>query len=248
MLPAAPRRITRRMVAAGAAMLLATAAVLAGVHWLNRLPPPGERDLAPSGWSAFLFNGTNLQVWLHDSDGQWTVAKDEEQANVLAGQDGVTRRSLVRSDASGSRPLEFFKLQLAVAIHQGRAIEVQFGIPAPPESGSLLAVRFDGREAIFGRRSGARGNFKALSSPLRVTGSPEQKHSIVIERHSQGWFVFFDEHPLGAIGVLHERHEPKFLLVSEGGPSWFSDIMVEELVRDDAPSASESHSSQAGSL
>jgi serine/threonine protein kinase len=226
--------ISRRALTAGIAILLAGMALLLAWQWRTRLPPAGQRDLTPGDWSEYLFNGTNLQVWLRDSDGQWTIGKDDERANVLAGKDGVTRRRLVRSDGSQPRPLEQFKLQLAVAVHQASAIEIQFAIPAHPQSGSRLAIRFDGRQAVFGKRSAAGDRFHALFPALAVAGSRDEKHVLAIERHSRGWFVFFDDHPLGQIGALHRQHEPEFLLMSEGGPSWFSDILVEELVRANA--------------
>ena len=55
-------------------------------------------------------------------------------------------------------------------------------------------------------------------------------HAIQLERQSQGWWVFVDERFLGSAAFDQAAPAAEFGLVAEGGPAWFSDIMVEELV------------------
>src|SRR5213079_655032 len=75
---AAPRHTYRRLLVAIAAAVVAVAVVaLLWTFWPRGkvvLPP---RDMVPSGWSGYLFNGTSIDGWF-PRGGQWTMMKDEE--------------------------------------------------------------------------------------------------------------------------------------------------------------------------
>ena len=225
----APRRtnLNRLSLAIGT---LAVVLVILGM--IGRRPSPGERDLVPSGETQQLFNGRNIDGWTVLSGG-WNPAKDREGAVVLQGQGAIRRQLIAHSPAGAPQPLAHYRLTFVVDLHEAAAVELQFEFGASGAGCRVVRIERDrswlGRRADDGSLSGA----EASLAYGAATGGG--LHAIQLERQSAGWWVFVDERLLGSvpIGSVHLEQADaaaEFGLLAEGGPAWFSDFTVEELV------------------
>jgi len=221
--------LTKRVLIAG--LICGVVAAISLIRGqLNRSPTTGERDLVPSGRATFLFDGRDLDVWTRSSTGGWNVTIDEESARVLAGSNGVVRRQLEGELAAGPATFDYYRLTVAVALHQAEIAEIAIGIPvANDQSGPELVVRIAADKANLLQIGGRRNRFVTIESrPL--AGDLNQKHAVAIERHSNAWWVFLDDQQLGSVAARHQDYQPVFWLAVTDGTAWFSDISVEELV------------------
>jgi hypothetical protein len=50
------------------------------------------------------------------------------------------------------------------------------------------------------------------------------------------WWAFVDEKLVAVVTATSQPELAEFRLVADGGPAWFSDMLVEELVELDTPS------------
>jgi len=216
------------------AMLVVTAVVMAGLTvWtvvfdgsdIGRV----SRDMVTSGWSEQLFDGRRLAAL--PSSGNWVVEKDDEGGIVIEGTQGVIRRSLVRRDLAEPRPLENYRLQLFVRLHQASAVEVHFAISADKAGDSeRFVLRITPGEAVLARRHGDRGPIDPITEAISVAGDADKLHVVTIERQRRHWWAFVDERQVGLVAETLQPRLAEFRLAAEAGPAWFSDILVEELV------------------
>ncbi len=204
----------------------------------SRRPTAPARDMVSSGWSEPLFNGQTLGAL--PSSGSWIVDEDDEGAIVIAGTNGMIRRSLFRTDSRQRRPLENYRLLLFVRLHQATAVELQFGITADRnQDGSRSVLRVMPEKVVLARRPDDRGPLLELSVPVVVKNMIDQYHVVVLEHQHGHWWIFFDEQLIGTVMPQSASTLPEIRLVVEGGPAWFSDLQVEELVAGGNPTESQ---------
>ncbi len=185
---------------------------------------PGRRDLVPSGRRADLFNGREIEQWVIEAGG-WHPSRNDDNATVLQGN-GVVLRRIAFTDAAGKMiPAEFYRLTLFVQLHEAKSAEVQFEFPQP----SPLILRLTHEGSQLGRRMGGVGKFTPLGPFLPYVIAADKQHVVQIERHTGGWWVLVDEQLAGAVAARVPEPAPEFRLVADK-PTWFSDIVVEELV------------------
>ena len=222
---------------------LAGVAVLAGVTTWGithlRRDVPVQTLLIPSGWSEPLFNGRSLRNW-NVRSGTWVLADDEDGAKVLAGANGAIARRLLRSDEQPPRPLSHFELSLAVRLHQATAIELHFGISqAARENAPRSAIRLEGQAAWLAHRPADRGPSQPATPSVSLPAtSADQPRIIRLRRDATHWIASVDNQRVGAIPLASLAELAEIRLSVDGGPAWFSDIEVEELVPQIAQSPS----------
>jgi len=228
-------RSRRRLFKLAGVIILGTVvAVLITAQLLTNRSPVSSprRDMVPSGWSESLFNGQTLGAL--PASGAWVVGKDHEGAIVIAGTEGTIRRTLFRNDLREQRPLENYRLQLFVRLHKALAVELHFGITADKSrDGPRSVLRMTPEQIVLGRRSSDRGELNSVTQTLSLAKGSDQYRVFMVERQRGHWWVFFDEELVGTVNRQAEPQLPEFRLTVEGGPAWFSDLQVEELVVSD---------------
>ena len=188
-----------------------------------------RQQLLPSGWSEPLFDGKSLKSWKTRS-GVWQLAQDDDGAAIMSGTTGVISRKLLRNDHGASRPLEHFALTLAVRLHQANAVELHFGILRGADDNSVrLAIRVEHKTAMLVRRATDRGSLQPISEPVSLQEAGEQPHVLRLVRDATHWFAFVDTQLLGALALAGQPELAEFRLLAEAGPTWISDVEVEEL-------------------
>jgi len=187
------------------------------------------RDMTSSGWSEPLFNGQTLGVM--PSSGSWTVDKDDEGAAVISGSNGMIRRPLLRSDLSQPQPLKNYKLLFFVRLHQATAVELHFGISADQNhNGTRSVLRVTPEHFVLTKRPNDRGPLSELATPTVIKNAIDQYHVVELEYQHGHWWIFFDEQLVGTVNSQQKSTLPEIRLAVEGGPAWFSDLEIEELV------------------
>lgn len=188
--------------------------------------PPPVRDMVSSGWSEPLFNGQTLGAM--PASGSWTVDKDEEGGIVIAGSNGMIRRPLLRSDLSPPQPLENYKLLLFVRLNQATAVELYFGIESDSKGkGPRSILRVTPEQVILTQR---RSPSSELSTPVNIQNAADQYHVVELEYQHNHWWIIFDEKLIGTVNSQQKTILPEIRLAVEGGPAWFADLQIEELV------------------
>ena len=223
-------RQTRRGLFALVAVVALSAAVATTVAWLKR-DVPIHPQLVASGWSEPLFYGRSLRNW-NTRGGLWVPVEDEESARVLAGTNGVIARRLLRSDEQSTRPLMHFELSLAVRMHQASAVELHFGLfDGEGEDPRRLAMRMEGPAAWLAHRNSDRGPSQPATAPVSLpTAVAEQPRIFRLRRDATHWIGSIDGLRVGTFPLGNNAELSEIRLFVEGGPAWFSDIEVEELV------------------
>ncbi|QDT96859.1 serine/threonine protein kinase [Gimesia aquarii] len=194
-------------------------------------PKTPLRSMVPSGWSEPLFNGQTLGAL--PSSGSWTVDKDDEGAIVIAGTNGMIRRPLLRSNL----PLENYKLLLFVRLNKASAVQLHFGIEQDQKgNGPYSVLRITPEQVILTEH---RSPSSESSTPHSIQNTADQYHVIELEYQHGHWWVFFDDQLIGTVNTQQKPILPEVRLSVEGGPAWFSDLQIEELVPADREVISE---------
>jgi len=219
------RTLAKPLLAAAAVLLI----LVAGWSYL-REPGAPEPWMLPTGPSRYLFDGQSLGYWTIVS-GAWSTSEDHDRATVIAGAQGTIRRELVSADSSDGKPLEHLRLSLLAHLNRATAVELQFGIELsegldPP----CLAVRLTDRQAVLVRRASAVAAPEALAGPLPLDDAPGRYRELRLDRQGAYWYAYVDDKLLGTSRVSSRRQLAEFRLVVEGGPAWFSDLELQELV------------------
>jgi len=227
------RRVFRLGV--GTLVVLLMAMLLGGwLLWKNsgpgRVP---QRDFVLSGWSQSLFNGEDLADWQPIS-GEWIATEDANSTGVLSGTDGVARRPLFRPGESVPVPIGSYRLRSTVNLQQARAVEIQFDIVASASHERKLALRMTPEGAQLLRYSSATESVEYLTRVIPYNQPTSGYQDITVERQRGYWFVSVGEKRIGAEPVSTETPLSEFRLAVEGGPAWFANLQVEELVSPDA--------------
>ncbi|MCH9724212.1 MAG: serine/threonine protein kinase [Planctomycetes bacterium] len=192
-------------------------------------PTTPVRDMSSSGWSEPLFNGQTLGVM--PSSGSWTVDKDDEGASVISGSNGMIRRPLLRSDLSPPRPLKNYKLLLFVRLHDATAVELHFGIAADQNRNGIRSVlRVTPEHVVLATKPNDRGSLSEVTAPVVINNPNGQYHVVELEHQHGHWWIFFDDQLIGTVHSQENAILPEIRLAVEGGPAWFADLQVDELV------------------
>ncbi|QDU10425.1 serine/threonine-protein kinase [Gimesia aquarii] len=185
-------------------------------------PEAPLRSMIPSGWSEPLFNGQTLGAL--PSSGSWTVDKDDEGAIVIAGTNGMIRRPLLRNNL----PLENYKLLLFVRLNKASAVQLHFGIEQDQKGkGPYSVLRITPEQVILTEH---RSPSAESSTPHTIQNAADQYHVIELEYQHGHWWVFFDDQLVGTVNTQQKPILPEVRLSVEGGPAWFSDLQIEELI------------------
>jgi hypothetical protein len=215
---AAPRPFHRprlRWLAAAGGVLVAAAVVLALMGLTTK---PRQPELAVVG-SASLFDGRSLAPW-QPQEGTWTVSRDAEGGEVLAGR-GVARRAL--------RKVPNFVISLGVDLHEAEAVEVQFGVRADDVRYVLLYNRSG---AELGERRGNDGELKPLGRrvSVRARGSEVSPYvELRIERRNSSWLAYCDNQFVGSTENRAVDSRAEILLGALGGTAYFENLEQVEL-------------------
>ena len=185
-----------------------------------------QLSLAPTGWSGQLFDGQSLRGWT-TQHGQWIVVKDDEGSPVVAGTDGEILRPLLKKDTAGKAvPIENYRVLATVQLHAASAVEIQFNLN---NLGSRHALRLTLDRAAVGSRQEGNLPFKPLAAAKPFEIGADRLHELKLERQTKDWRVYIDDVLIGTVPVARESRRPEFRLLTEGGPAWFGDMVVEEL-------------------
>ena len=219
-------RLDRRWIAIGIAALV-TIGMLVALAFPRRIGravvisnlPDASSSCSMGGTST---NGNRLPV----AGARQRTTNGRSSCKVV----GLVRRGVFGHDDAGQpKPLEHYKLMLAVDPHEASAIEVQFDLAAGNRDDAFLFVRVDREGSILGRHSDAQNSpSTTIAHRAHSTGSAA-RHAIEIERQSAGWWVFVDGQFLGNAPFVHAAPAAEFRLLAEGGIAWFSDLTFEEL-------------------
>jgi hypothetical protein len=186
--------------------------------------------MTPTSRADTLFRGI-LVDW-QTLRGSWRIDKDAEGATVIAGTDGVIRRSLPVFDS--------YSLAVGADLHKATAVELHFGVdpypsgahsPGPPR----LVLRVSRDEgARFGRRASDDAPFVPISAAVPVP-RPENLADKVpyfefkAERQLNWWHVSFNRQYLGAIPDRGPAKAAEFRLLVQGGLAYFDAAEIAEL-------------------
>jgi serine/threonine protein kinase len=232
--PDVRRKIGRSTVIATVVAAVTIAALIASWPFLfdqTDATHTGPR-MVRSGWSKPLFDGRRLAAL--PSSGSWNVGPDDEGGIVISGTNGMICQTLNRNDLDEPRPLENYRLQLFVHLHEALAVEVHFAIDADPTlDGRRTALRITKEGAVLARQTSEQRTLEPVTEAIELTGVADKYHVVAIERQHRHWRVLCDDQLVGTVPATAEPQLSKFCLVAEGGPAWFSDIEVDELVEAD---------------
>lgn len=186
--------------------------------------------MTPTDRAETLFRGT-LVDW-QPLRGSWRIDKDAEGATVIAGTEGVIRRSLP--------PYDHYSLAVGADLHKARAVELHFGVepyaagaanPGPPRY--VLRISRD-EGARFGRRGNDDAPFEPDSAAVPVPKVENWTDKVPYfelraERQGRWWHVYFNRQYLGALPDRGPAKAPEFRLLVEGGTAYFDAAEVSEL-------------------
>ena len=191
------------------------------------IPPTADKSsLANANWSAALFDGRSLKGWVTQR-GSWIDSPDDEGSTVVAGTDGEILRPLLKAVGGQPTPIPNYRLLLTVRLHEASAVEMQFNIDS---TGQRHALRLTLDRVAVGRRANSRSPLEPLAPAKPFEIGADHLHELKLERQATEWRVFVDDVLAGTIPLAAQRELPEFRLVAEGGPAWFADMAVEELV------------------
>lgn len=206
------------------------AAGLLGWKFFGPARLPDDRVLKQVGWSTHLFDGESLKGWRIESGG-WRVESTPE-GRLMSGQSGSIRRQIVRETPAGRVELDHYRITLVTQTHEASAIDVQFGIAG--SNAPAHCLRIDADEVQFGLVAEADGDFEPTQPARKLAeNGPDSLHVIHLERQPENWWVFVDGR-LAAVAKRNPAEQAEFRLRAVGGPAWFSDLAVEELVAEPA--------------
>jgi serine/threonine protein kinase len=220
-----PNRTNRRRFLVGSTAGLALGGV--GFWWLlaGRARAP-SRTLVPGRSEVSLFDGLSLRGW-HVQSGAWAITTNDEGGRVISGTDGAMSRRLVRAEPD--EPPKFYRCSIVMQLHEGRAAGIEFGIDGPstePRRRYVAKITKEGIEA--GRRDRDDASYVALFERPLPRGS-EQPCTVSVERQPAGWWVFIDDRKVGVLPIRAVRDNADLRLFAEGGPVWFSDMLLQDL-------------------
>ncbi len=182
-------------------------------------------SLAPSGWSAALFDGKSLRGWT-TQHGQWIVVQDDEGSPVVAGTDGEIIRPLLKVVGGKATPIENYRVLVTVRLHGASAVEMQFNLN---KAGNRHALRLTLDRIAVGSRPEGNLPFKPAAPAKPFEIGVDRLHELKLERQATEWRVYIDDIFVGTVPLAKEPRLPEFRLLTEGGPAWFGDMVVEEL-------------------
>jgi eukaryotic-like serine/threonine-protein kinase len=190
------------------------------------VPTTAKTSLAKANWGAALFDGRSLKGWVIEH-GSWIVGPDEEGSTVIAGTNGEIRRPLVKAVGGKPTPIPNYRVLVTVRLHEASAVEMQFNIDS---TGPRQTLRLTLDRVSVGRRAASNSPLEPLAPAKPFEIGADRLHELKLERQALEWRVFVDDVLVGTVPLAAQRELPEFRLVAEGGPAWFADMVVEELI------------------
>ena len=221
-----------RWIAAGIATLAASAVgmVVYALGYFSGGPGTElasvQSSLANAHWGAALFDGKSLKGWV-TQHGSWNVVQDDEGSPVVAGTDGEILHPLLKAVEGKPTAIPNYRLLVTVRLHEASAVEMQFNVNP---IGQRHALRLTLDRIAVGRRAGGRVPLEPLAPAKPFEIGADRLHELKLERQAAEWRVFVDDVLAGTVPLARQRELPEFRLVAEGGPAWFADMTVEELI------------------
>ena len=164
--------------------------------------------------------------------GSWRIDKDAEGAIVVAGTEGVIRRSLPAYD--------HYSLAVGTDLHKAGAVELHFGlepyspgVPSPGPPRYVLRVARD-EGARFGRRASDDAPFVPSSAAVPVPRVENWTDKVPYfelraERQGRWWYVYLNRQYLGALPDRGPAKAAEFRLLVEGGTADFDASEVAQM-------------------
>jgi hypothetical protein len=218
-------------------LAVAMVALLIAIPLLFR--PPSDDDavdnqvvlepqsLAPLTTPRPLYNGNDLTGWQYEAD-QWRAISEE---GVIAGTAGEIWTTLFDSRSS-REPLEFYRLECAITLHEADMAAIIFGIESGhgrDGPGYVLEVTPDKSVSLMER---SMENGEAVYTTLLAGDTPldrDRDTRFRLERQPRGWFLFINGELQGALRHRDLPDLPEFRFTADGGEAWFADIVVTAL-------------------
>lgn len=195
------------------------------------------RNMVNSGWSKSLFDGKNLASMV--INGSWFVGKDDEEASVIVGTNGLIRQPFYRTENEKSKPLENYRFTMFVRLNEAEALECHLGIsPKPNQNGPRTVLRITPDQlALFKSSNDRTSNLNVEENHIAIRETKVQSdklYQIGIERQHDAFFVFFNEEFLGAVSTKGTPVLSEVRIAVKSGPVWLSDFYIKELQEEKA--------------
>ena len=215
-------------IAALAALTVGVTVYVLGLFSGGTVTPrtTAKASLANTGWASALFDGKSLKGWV-TQHGSWVIGPDDEGSTIVAGTDGEILHPLLRAVGGKLTPIPNYRLLVTVRLHEASAIEMQFNIDSTDRR---HALRLTLDRVAVGQHTNGRSPFKPFAPAKPFEIGADRLHELKLERQASEWRVFVDDALAGTIPLAPQSELPEFRLVAEGGPAWFGDMVVEELV------------------
>ena len=192
---------------------------------------PMPRDLVPTGWTQFLFDGESTPI--SQQRGNWTATVDEDGARVLEGKDSWLALKVPQPEGLGS--LKAYVLKLGVNLLSDSQAELHFArIMGGTASESRTVLRMSDGTAMAGRRPSVDAKFERLpntpSVPLESTMDESPVYQTIhLVRQPDGWFVRVNREQVTAVPASPMEETDQVFVVVPKGTVHFTDIEVVQL-------------------
>jgi hypothetical protein len=220
-----------KLLFAGASV--AVVILLGALTWFFQQHPEGKPAYEATGVNEPLFQGESLQGWSIAS-GAWKPDKDSKGTRVISGQgrvsyNGVLHRLVPR--------FPHFQIQFGVDLQQARAVQVHFGPSQGPDGGWQHVLQICPEGAVLARSTGDDDSIQSQSSYLvpypPATNSKPQYLVVSLQRIEKHWWVQLNGKDVANVERMpHEDSDGVELrLVVAGGPAFFRELQITELVK-----------------
>jgi serine/threonine protein kinase len=181
-----------------------------------------------SGYPEALFNGRSMAGWLPPSaGGAWQVEADDEGAPVLTGSGFVRHTFAAAPD---------YRVTIGLDVHTASAAEVHLAIPAQSSDRAARLVLRVSRTggAIFGTKSGDRGDFRPLGEPVPFPPPAwfEGRRpylEVRFERAGGVWIAWFNGAPAGHADDDGTTKTAELRLFADAGRIRVDSVVLEKL-------------------
>ncbi len=193
----------------------------------NNAPIELEPELLePASPPRSLYNGRDLTGWNYEP-GVWRAIPEE---GVIAGASTEIWTTLFES-RSNRRPIEFYRLECVVQLHEADEAAVMFGV----ESGHgrdgrchVLSVTASGVKLLERTLAGDNADDETVADlPIGMASTSEVL--VRLERQPKGWFIYLNDEFQGGIPHREVPDLPEFRFAAVGGEAWFSDVVLTAL-------------------
>ncbi len=167
-----------------------------------------------------LFRGGSVAGFT-DLRGEWRPATDQEGGIVLAGNRGTATRILPRDLFPQAMNDWQYRVTMIVNRNQAQATHLDFAISQANENVFHRVSIVAGEVQV----AAANGRAYAGTQPVKIRDD-QQEIALQIVRHPSGWLVLVNEEPAFQLPAVPRELADRFRLATDGGPAWFSDLLV----------------------